>query len=914
MNDNYFQNILIYYKRHLFFFCIILNIIIKSINSKLSYFSAINSYSGNIILFSNDGICFYNRKWKNITYSNIESNNQYIVNEQQKNFVGFGRFPKNKDYILAAMDYQIFVCEDDIFCYSGNYYPLYNNYKLLIPYKEIENYVYFILAGIEHNTLHLVLFNATIRIVKKRVNIQNKKNFNYQDESGENSTFSDNMIACDLIPLENLIDYNLVCFIGLDDPPQLLAYTIDIENNFTVIDSAIYNGINETIYAMKSILNEDNKTCFICYAFQNYKTECIIYDSKNNIFKNPFEVFNNCKSENYAIDFIFLNNSQEYIFFCFSDRRILNIFTFDINFNLKPIINNDYSKRSFILETENSYSTISSTFLYLPDENQFIIVYSHGVYEFVFDEKELCLDEDSIYDCNLIIENDTEFNISIINNSEIINNIYTDYIFYNKVSNEVEEGINITKKNKKYIFDNIENILTVKIEEKKEEILNILDNIITEIDIGNNYKISGTDYNINIFPINDNRDSNSTFIDLGECETILRDKYNLSSEEIISIMQIEINPSNEKILGNQIEYSLFDNKKNKLDLSLCKDVPIIIDYKIYNTSVINKTMVLYYSNLNIDIFNIEDNFFVDICYPYSMSDTDVILQDRRDDIYQNFSLCEDNCEYQKFNAEALSVQCKCKIKTQINVDLKPPAFHKVIANSFKDSNFGVIKCFNQVFKLSNKLKNAGFMIALIILLLHIPLFIIYFIQKIKSVKEFIFKEMEKNNYLNEMNNVNSNVKAENNETIISINDDEIKKSQNINDNNRTQTELSINPNVKFKRREKKLLTCKEMRTSINYSILNEPKENKKILLSIEDISDNNDNNDKNDNNEKINNNENYDKLKFTSSPKKEKNILSNKINLNNGINNNLDSQSLTSEKKKLKPKKRRKCNLNFQII
>ena len=819
MNVNFFQNNIIYFKKRFFFLYIIISIIIKSVNSEIRTFAAYNSFTGNIILLTNDGIYFYNHDWKNITCGNTEFINQYISNEYQKDFASFSQFPQN-DYLnisLASMEYRIFYCFDDVTCISKNYYDLAYYYKLLIPYKIIGNYYRYILAGIEHNNFHLVMFNLTL--ANRRTNeIQYTKIFKYENVSGENSTFTDNAIACHLLPLENLIDYNLFCFIGLDDPPQILAYTIDIDNNFSIIDNAISNEINGTIYAMKSILNEDNKTCFICYVFSNYKAECLIYDLENKTFHNSFEVFNNCKPTNYAIGFIYLNNTKEYIFFCFSDRKILNVFTFDINFNLKIINNNEYSKRSFIFDIREVY-IYSSTFLYLANENKFIIVYTHGIYESNFYEIELCLDEVSIYDCNRIVENSTQIIYSSLINSDIIN---TDNIF-NTTNNEIEETINIIKNNKFIFTNNNEEILTVKIEEKREEILNILENIITEIDIGNNYKISGSDYNISIYPINDNRDSNLTYIDLGECETILRGKYNLSSEEIISIMQIEINPLNEKILGNQIEYTLFDNKKNKLDLSVCQDVPIIIDYKITNTSVINKTMVEYYSNLNIDIFNIEDNFFVDICYPYSISNTDLILQDRRDDIYQNFSLCEDNCEYQSFNAEKLSVQCKCKIKTEINVDVNPPVFREIIANSFKDSNFGVIKCFNQVFKLSNKLTNAGFMIALIIILLHIPLFIIYFYQKLKSVQDFVFKEMEKNNYLNKMNNDGkSTIRTEINETIISKND-EMEKDENTNNNNQ---------NVKFKRRAKKLLTHKEMRSNINYSILQPPKENNKILLSI----------------------------------------------------------------------------------
>ena len=57
---------------------------------------------------------------------------------------------------------------------------------------------------------------------------------------------------------------------------------------------------------------------------------------------------------------------------------------------------------------------------------------------------------------------------------------------------------------------------------------------------------------------------NSTYIDFLECENILRKKHNLSSTEILTILQIEINKMIENSLTNQIEYAVFNEKKHKL--------------------------------------------------------------------------------------------------------------------------------------------------------------------------------------------------------------------------------------------------------------------------------------------------------------------------------------------------------------
>ena len=55
--------------------------------------------------------------------------------------------------------------------------------------------------------------------------------------------------------------------------------------------------------------------------------------------------------------------------------------------------------------------------------------------------------------------------------------------------------------------------------------------------------------------------------------------------------------------------------------------------------------------MGVDVFNLKDDFFNDICYAYSDNDTssDMVLSDRVSDIYRNVSLFGEGCEYQLFN-------------------------------------------------------------------------------------------------------------------------------------------------------------------------------------------------------------------------------------------------------------------------
>ena len=301
-----------------------------------------------------------------------------------------------------------------------------------------------------------------------------------------------------------------------------------------------------------------------------------------------------------------------------------------------------------------------------------------------------------------------------------------------------------------YLFEiifNDGNIIKGKIDKTKEELENSLDMLINITENGKKYLIYGKDYNITITPINDLNTFKSTYVDFTLCEGILRKEYNISLDELLTILQIEIDKMNEKALTSQVEYAIYDEKKQKLNLSYCKDIEIKVNYEIKDQSVLNKTMIKYYSELGVDIFDSEDSFFNDLCYSFSISNSDVILKDRVSDIYQNYSLCDNGCNYDTIDIENMTVSCTCKVKKEISLDVTEPALSEMVQDTFKNSNFGVIRCYNLVFDFSNKSNNIGFFVFLFFVLVHIVCYILYFIKGIKPIIIFVYKEMEKNKYI-----------------------------------------------------------------------------------------------------------------------------------------------------------------------
>ena len=98
-----------------------------------------------------------------------------------------------------------------------------------------------------------------------------------------------------------------------------------------------------------------------------------------------------------------------------------------------------------------------------------------------------------------------------------------------------------------------------------------------------------------------------------------------------------------------------------------------------------------------DILDAKNSFYNDICCPYSESGNDLILGDRRQDIFQNYSLCDKGCTYKNIDIENMLIICECNIKEKVNITLVPLEYEEFEDVSLMDSNIGVIICYQKVF-------------------------------------------------------------------------------------------------------------------------------------------------------------------------------------------------------------------------
>ena len=139
---------------------------------------------------------------------------------------------------------------------------------------------------------------------------------------------------------------------------------------------------------------------------------------------------------------------------------------------------------------------------------------------------------------------------------------------------------------------------------------------------------------------------------------------------------------------------------------------IVIRTSLFDNSKVDEELVKYFSKLNINIFDINDPFFTDICLNFSKDGKDVPLNDRIKLYFQNVSLCEDGCIYVGINFETYEVECSCDAsRPNTDFDINKILLDNPLTNEvfgfLKNSNLSVLKCFKQAFNIKFILINYG---------------------------------------------------------------------------------------------------------------------------------------------------------------------------------------------------------------
>ena len=300
--------------------------------------------------------------------------------------------------------------------------------------------------------------------------------------------------------------------------------------------------------------------------------------------------------------------------------------------------------------------------------------------------------------------------------------------------------------------------------------------------------INGTDFIAMIYSVDDINPKEQikkgiSAIDLGNCSKIIKDYYHIPQEESFIVLNIESKKN--KIeensydsslnLANNIHLEIYDFSGRKLNLSICQENIKVMRY-IGDVEELNIQSAKELAIQGIDIFNSKDNFFNDLCYYYNNKEgKDITINDRRKDIYQNTTFCQDGCIYDGMDYELMIANCICDSSAFQNDDLNNlkkeqnneekinfDSITKSFISNLFDFNFKVLKCYNLILNFEILKRNIGFYFMIVMFLFQIIFWIIYLIYGLKNIKYYmiIFQSKDKNSYL--LINKKSNKKFYNN--------------------------------------------------------------------------------------------------------------------------------------------------------
>ena len=299
-----------------------------------------------------------------------------------------------------------------------------------------------------------------------------------------------------------------------------------------------------------------------------------------------------------------------------------------------------------------------------------------------------------------------------------------------------------------------------KTENSKEKEIEFYDNILNifeEVFISENYNTSNLDNGedeiikteklIITFTTTENQknniNNNMTRIDLGECESLLLNYYNLSYNESLYMKKMDIIQEGTKTL--KVEYDvyakLFGTNLIKLNLTACEKSKISISIPIILTG-------------NIDKYNASSGYYNDICYTtISEYGTDILLKDRQIEFIKDKIVCQEDCDFSDYDYNTLIAKCSCNVKKCIKSFADMNIDKSKLLNNFKNIknviNFNFLKCYNKLFNKEGVRNNIGCFILLAVIIFHILTIFIFIINQFSSIVNKInnilnFSQLSKN--------------------------------------------------------------------------------------------------------------------------------------------------------------------------
>ena len=281
-------------------------------------------------------------------------------------------------------------------------------------------------------------------------------------------------------------------------------------------------------------------------------------------------------------------------------------------------------------------------------------------------------------------------------------------------------------------------------------------------------------------------------------------QYEIDTRDILLVILLESLSLNSSV--NELNYYFYSmNEKNydkrdclnnsNLNLGNNNDSRLEIKYPLKSYINENSTLKESYTkylleNINsfhskypdIELYNIDDPFFNDICYNFtSENGADMTLNDRRQEYYINKSLCEDNCYLEQLliNENSIKSVCSCEFKKEFSLNKNAGQADEI--PSISKMNAKAILCIEKTFKAENVAKNPVFWVFVILIIFLIVMLLAYIFYGNGVLKRILRLGTSENNLENSQEESDNNEEKENNNVYSHESDKRMKINSNEDD-------------------------------------------------------------------------------------------------------------------------------------
>ena len=276
-------------------------------------------------------------------------------------------------------------------------------------------------------------------------------------------------------------------------------------------------------------------------------------------------------------------------------------------------------------------------------------------------------------------------------------------------------------------------------------------------------------------------------VNLGECENILREHYNIDENDPLLFLKYS-KVSGQDNYDSNFQYEIFHPRTfQKLNLSLCDNTSV----SVYVPMALNEEQEEIYNQLveqGYDPFDLYDKFYREICTPYtSENGTDVLLDDREEFVYTslvNKSLCPSGCGYSEYSLNTKYIKCECNTNNTdivtLDIDhLSGKNAYQSLLSTLKTSNYKVMRCYNLVFNFKIFCHNYGSQISLALFVVYLSFMIYYSCKDISPLKLTISKILFRENNEQDMPKIDIK-KPKKSKTINKIKIEDVQKTTGYN--------------------------------------------------------------------------------------------------------------------------------------